>query len=260
MTLAAMLDRAPGRYSVFAKNLRTGKTVAYRETDVLPSASLIKVPIMIEIFRRVEEEHLSLDRRLLMRAEDQVGGSGVLSDLTAGTRYRLRDLTTLMITVSDNTATNLLIDYLGTDSVNATLAHLGCHSTRLIRRLERVPSERNGVNQTTSYDMSRLMELIAGGQAVSEAASLRMLRLLERCQGPLAIAPPLPPPPALPGEPPARRVAHKTGGLSDARHDSGIVYAGRLVYVATLMSHGAPERQLAETLARLSRLLPRLLR
>ncbi|PSR31588.1 MAG: hypothetical protein C7B46_16760 [Sulfobacillus benefaciens] len=260
MNFATWLDAAPGRYGVFALNLVNGKSVSYHEKDVFPSASTIKVPIMIEVFRRVEEDHLSLDSLLTLRAEDQVGGSGILFDLTPGSAYSLRDLTTLMITVSDNTATNLLIDYLGVDAVNATMRRLGAHDTVLERRLQRVPVERPTVNRTTPYDLALMMERLAKGECVSLAVSERMVSLLKQCQGPISIT-------ALEarsyfcGQPPTVTVAHKTGSLSNANHDAGIVYShDGLAYVAAIMSEGAPHDTLAPVLRRIGRALPQLLR
>lgn len=256
MEWTRILDQAPGRYGLYAKNLHTGAVVAYHEKEIFPSASLIKVPIMVEVFRRFEEANQSLDELLPMRAEDQVGGSGVLKDLTPGTRYCIRDLTTLMITVSDNTATNLLIDFLGVDSVNLTLARLGLRDTELVRKLQRVPAERSTFNRTTAWDMATLMERLATGTAIAQAASERMIALLTRCQGPISIGP-APLEPAWPGQPPRIVIAHKTGSLTDARHDAGIVYLPRQAYVAAILSQGAPGAKLAGTLAKVGRMLPR---
>jgi beta-lactamase class A len=251
--LATMLQTAPGQWGVYAQNLVSGQEVRWQEHAVFPSASTIKVPILVELLRRVEEEHLSLDRCLIMRHEDQVGGSGVLVDLTPGTRWRLRDLATLMITVSDNTATNLLIDYLGVEAVNRTLRRLGLHDTHLVRRLERLPVAEGPGNRTTAADLGHLMRLVATGRCISQAVSDHVVRLLARCQGPLLIAPP-PSRPRFRGEPPAIRVAHKTGSLMDARHDAGIVYrVGRAPYVAVILSQGAPDEVLRRVAVRVGR-------
>lgn len=253
--LAHILDKQPGRYGIYAKNLRTGTTIAYNEHLSFPSASLIKVPIMIEIFRRVEEDNLSLDQTLTLRAEDRVPGSGVLHDLTPGTSYVLRDLTTLMITVSDNTATNLLIDYCGVETINHTTQSLGAHNTELVRKLQRVPAIRPTTNRTTAYDIALLMEHIARGTAISQAASQAMAHVLRRCQSPLRIGP-SPSEPQYSGQPERIVAAHKTGSLSDACHDAGIMYLPKVSYVAAILSHGAPEDRLARTVSRIGRRFP----
>ncbi len=254
MTLSSELARIPGHVGLYAKNLDTQKIIAWHESEVFASASLIKVPILAELFRRVEEEGLNLDETLTLHQEDQVPGSGVLKDLTTGTRYPLRDLATLMITVSDNTATNLLIDYLGIEPVNALIRRLGLLHTALERRLERVPVQRRLLNRTTAYDMTRLMELIAQGQVIAVAASSRMVDLLARCQAPQALAPFAREAPYIGSLPPIR-VAHKTGSLAQARHDSGIIYTQKGVLVATIMTEGAPESVLQKHLYRIGRAL-----
>jgi len=252
MSLESTLKNLSGEFSIYAKNLQTDQIITFREHVVFPSASLIKVPIMAEVFRRVEEEHLSLDETLILAAEDQVPGSGVLMDLTPGLRLSLRDLTMLMITVSDNTATNMLIDFLGVDSVNELMRRIGLTHTALERRLERVPVERPRVNRTSAYDMSRLMELLSRGELISVNVCRRMVKILERCQGPVAIAP-ISSEESFIGQIPPVRVAHKTGSLSQARHDSGIVFDGRHVYVVTIMSQGAPAEDLLKNIRRLGR-------
>lgn len=259
MTLESLVAQLPGQYGIFARNLNTGQTIAMGEHQVFPSASLIKVPILAEVLRRVEEEGLSLDETLVMRAEDQVPGSGVLKDLTPGTRYTLRDLSMLMITVSDNTATNLLIDYLTVDSVNALLRRLGLPQTSLERRLERVPAQVTRVNRTTAHEMARLMELVATGQLISQDVSRRMIDRLQRCQAPYAFAPPIEDPRYI-GQLPAIQVAHKTGSLAQARHDCGIVFHAKGVFVASILSQGAPASQLQDRIHRIGQFIFRRLR
>jgi beta-lactamase class A len=255
-SLMTALTHAPARVALWARRLPDGPVVSYRADEVFPSASLIKLAVLVEVFRRFEEEGYPLDRRLRMTAEDQVGGSGVLQDLATPSYWSVRDLVTLMITVSDNTATNLLIDHLGVDRINATASALGLSQTRLVRRLERLPVPRGPeYNQTTAADMGRLLYAMARGQVVSLAASRRMLALLERCQGPLCIA--APPRPRWAGSalPPALRVAHKTASLADARHDAGVVAGPHGAYVAAVLMQGAPEARLRRFGERLGRLL-----
>ncbi len=257
MTLDTLLAKAPGRFGVYVQDLDSGGVLAHNPDQIFPSASTIKVPIMAELYRRVEHDRVSLDDRLVMRQEDQVGGSGVLQDLTAGNTFCLRDLMTLMITVSDNTATNLLIDYLGPDPINQMIRHLGMKNTQLVRRLQRMPTDQpDTYNHTTAFDLSLLMQKLAQGAVVSQLASEHMVRLLGRCQGPVSIVDRVQGGRHL-GEPGPVTVAHKTGSLDQARHDTGIVYrSGRGAYVATILSQGAPFDQLEKTMGQLARYLP----
>lgn len=237
-SLTNSLSSSNAVFGVFAKNLETQSVLAFHEHDIFPSASLIKVPILVELYRRVENFRLHLGEVLVMRQEDQVGGSGILKDLTPDTKYSLRDLAMLMITVSDNTATNLLIDYLGIDNINQGIYDLGLTHTELVRKLQRIPIERSTVNHTTAYDMSLLMEKIARGQVISHISCQAIVSILLRCQAPVSIAPAAPSPSFI-GECESIRVAHKTGSLSDACHDSGIVYTPHKTYVATVLSQKA---------------------
>ncbi len=255
MNMESIIATAPGTYAWCAKNLNTGEVLSYRDREVYPSASLIKVPILAELFRRVEEEGLSLDETLLLRKEDQVPGSGVMQDLTPGTRFLLRDLAMLMITVSDNSATNLLIDFLTVSAVNGLIRRLGLTHTVLERRLQRIPVAREQINRTSAYDMTRLMELLAQGRVISFDVSRRMIDMLSRCQAPQVLAPQIPEPEYL-EQPPRIQVAHKTGSLSQARHDSGIVYTARnQVLAITILSQGAPEPTLQKYLNRIGQKL-----
>ncbi len=258
MQLQELIGTLVGRYGIYAKNLTTQKTFIFHGDEIFPSASVIKVPILIELYRQVEESHLSLDHVLVMRQEDQVGGSGVLKDLTPSTEYCLRDLATLMVTVSDNTATNLLIDHLGVDKINATLRHLGAEKTELVRKLQRVPAETHSrINHTCAYDMALLMDKLATGTAISLAVSEEMVSLLSRCQGPVSIA-------KTPSDSPFIGkndviIAHKIGSLSNACHDVGIVYSPQINYVAAILSEGAPYSTLLTNTKRIGSHLARAL-
>lgn len=243
--LDTLLAEAPGDWSWHAVRFSDQKTLSHGAEVEVPSASLIKVPIMIELFRRVEHEHLNLDATVPMRQEDQVGGSGVMGHLATPREWCLRDLVTLMIIVSDNTATNLLIDLLGVDPVNATLQSLGIEHTRLLRRLMRIPTGIEGMNHTTARDMTTLMDLLAHGKAISVLASQHMVAIMERCQADPVIA--LAPKPGLGlvREPENRVVAHKTGLLDNLVGDSGIVMWPGEGYAATVIGRGAPHQELA---------------
>lgn len=258
MLAESLIAKLPGRYAIYAKDLESDAVLAYHEHDIFPSASTIKVPIMAEVYRRVEDEHASLDDMLIMRREDQVGGSGVLQDLSQGASFSIRDLTTLMITVSDNTATNLLIDYLGLGKINQMIQRLGMKNTELVRRLQRIPAERpDTFNHTTAYDLSLVMEKLARGQCVSQLASEHMVNILSRCQGPISLIDKTRSGRYV-GQPRSVAVAHKTGSLDQARHDTGIVYReGGRVYVATVLSEGAPFDQLTKAMSQIARNLPR---
>jgi len=155
-----------------------------------PTASTIKTAVMIEAYQQSADGRLPFDTALTLHTSDVVGGSGVLRDMHAGLTLTVADAVQLMIGLSDNTATNLLIARLGTASVNARLDSYGLTSTRLFRptfrdgRPDVLPDlEREfGLGMTTPREMAKLMALIATGRAVNADASKAMLTTLRRQQ------------------------------------------------------------------------------
>jgi beta-lactamase class A len=155
-----------------------------------PTASTIKTAVMLEAYRQAEEGRLPLDTVLTLREADKVGGSGVLRSLHEGLAVTVSDLVYLMIALSDNTATNMLIGRLGTARIDDGLTAAGFTETRLFRPTFRdghadvFPElERQfGLGMTTPREMAGLMALIANGNAVSPAASQAMLATLRKQQ------------------------------------------------------------------------------
>src|SRR6476659_5620594 len=179
-----------GQIGVAARNLGTGEELAVNGDTRFPTASTIKTAVMLEAYRQAAESGLSFDTPIALREEDKVGGSGVLRDLQPGLPVTVGDLVRLMIVLSDNTATNMLIGRLGTATVDRTLDAYGLSNTRLFRPTFRdghpdvMPElEREfGLGMTTPREMARLMALIAEGTAVNPTASAAMLATLRRQQ------------------------------------------------------------------------------
>ncbi len=249
-TIETIAREAGGTVAVVARDLGTGEQVAINPAEPFYAASVIKLPIMVEVFRQAAAGRFALGDRRVLRAEDQVGGSGVLQDLSPGLKLPVIDLVTLMITVSDNTATNMLIDLVGSENVNRTMADLGLTGSRLYNKLQVVPAQRAGTNTITAADMALLLEHIARGTAVSQRACLEMIRILKRQQYQDGIPAGLPPQvddvmQELGGIP-RWEVAHKTGWIPGIEHDAGIVYyreGGRSgAFVLVVFTRGIPDR------------------
>ena len=186
-----------GRVSVFAKNLDTGQTYTYSGDERVPTASTIKVAVMIEAFARVSERRAKWTDQLVLTKAARYGGSGVLPELGDGLRLTLRDCVNLMMVVSDNTATNMVLDYLTTDSVNARMSSLGFKATRLMRRIggggesregKDPENKRFGLGATTPHEMVQILERLDRGEIVNTAASKEMIELMKREQVRYAIA------------------------------------------------------------------------
>ena len=145
------------------------------------AASTIKVPIMIEAYRQIERRALSLDDQYSLRDEDRIPGSGVLGHLHAGLDLTLDDILYLMIAVSDNTATNLVIDRVGLDAVNATMQSLGMTNSILGRRiLGHLPKEGDPENWATPSDFALAIQAIVAGDAAEPESCARMLETLQQ--------------------------------------------------------------------------------
>jgi len=208
----------PGRVSYYYKDLITGKSAAHNEHEPLIAASVIKIPVMIELMRQLEEG--SLDREMLIevRDTDRVPICGVLTFFHTGTMLNPMDLCWLMITISDNMATNLLIDLLGIDNINATLRRLGLTDCILRRKLFEQRSEYRALRNTISAgEIGLLLEQMYRGELISPQASKLMLDILsaQQCSNkfPLLL--------------PDIHIAHKTGEDDGITHDCGIFYARR---------------------------------
>jgi len=177
--VGAVVKAFRGQMGVAAMELRTGETIGVDADSRFPTASTIKTAVMIEAWQQAADGRLSMDTPLTLRDADKVGGAGVLRGLHDGLALTLADLIHLMIELSDNTATNLLIERVGTARVNERLESYGLRETKLFRptfrdgRPDVLPDlEREfGLGMTTPREMARLMAVIAEGKAVNRAAS-----------------------------------------------------------------------------------------
>lgn len=231
-----------------ARNLLTGEEIVINADARFPTASVIKTAVMVEAHHQASRGTLSLDTTIPLHQGDRVGGSGVLHGLSEGIALPVRDLIHLMIVVSDNTATNLLVNRLGTKYVEARLVALGLAHTKLFRptfrdgKADIFPEleKEFGLGMSTPREMAKLMELIATGGAVDQGASTAMLETLRRQQDRAMI------PRLLPGN---LQVGNKTGTDSEKladqrgrrgaiRVDAGIVTGDGVRYVIAVFTRG----------------------
>ena len=148
----------------------------------MPTASLIKVPVLVSLYQAVHQGLISLTDRIRYREDQRCLGSGVLIHLTPGVEMAVRDAAVLMIIISDNVATNMMIDLVGLEQVNETMRRLGLDKTMLFQRLgdTKAGLDARKMSVSTGREMARLLELIARHQAVSPEASEDMLRIMRR--------------------------------------------------------------------------------
>jgi len=186
------LKQFKGTVKLFAKNLDTGAVYELGGDDQVATASTIKIAIMVEAFARVAEGKAKWTDELVLTKEKKVGGSGILQEFSDGLRLTFRDGVSMMMIMSDNTATNLVIDVLTSDAINARMESLGIKETRLMRRVfgggesvegKKEENKRFGLGRTTPHEMVTLLEKLERGEIISPAASKEMIELMKREQG-----------------------------------------------------------------------------
>ena len=224
-----------GHLGFVAKNLRTGEVIGVNGSERFPTASLIKLPIMAAFFDRVDSGYLDPRQRVMLTAADKKPGSGILQFLSDSLSCTLRDAVRLMIDLSDNTATNLVLDRLGATHeerlgiVNSFLASRGLTNTRLLNRLYSVETKKNtpeairyGIGVATPEDIVLLLEQLYDSTLVSRSSCGEMCAILgTQFYGEMI-------PRLLPvWEVPSIRIAHKTGGIAETKVDAGLVFSDR---------------------------------
>jgi len=253
------LGRVAGTFGLSYRHLGTGEEFAHNPDGLFYACSVIKVPIMAEVFRQAEKGLLHLGRPVPIARHDQVGGSGVLQYLTPGTELSVLDLITLMIVVSDNTATNLLLDIIGLDATTAFMRELGLPNIRVYHKLQVVAADRQDVNVISPGDMTRLMTLLSQNKVVSMHASIQMIRILKQQQFNEHLTKYLPLEPAehrATGALPPIEVAHKNGWIGGVRHETGLFYLPGQEYVLTVCTKDAKDDRAAdEAIAQVGRMV-----
>lgn len=238
-----------GRIGVSVKNLESGEAASLNGDELFPTASVFKIPVIVEFYKQLESGILSLDGKIILKNEDMVPGSGILKELSEGLELTYRDLIELMMILSDNTATDLIVDKVGIDNVNSTLKELGLEKTKIVVGcreilfdligLNNLPTEEKtidlyreksvgavtkgswslGVDNndiTTPNEMLTLLEMIARGEAASPKSCEAILATMKKCQtGAYRLVKYLP----------KDKIdfAHKTGSLPGIRNDVGMI-------------------------------------
>ncbi len=220
--LMPLIRAHQGKVAVAVKPLGSGESFRYHADDVMPTASLIKFPVMIEAYRQAADKQVDLDSFITLKKQDKVGGSGILYyHFSDGDTFKLRDAIRLMIVFSDNTATNLVLDAIGIGATAATMEKMGYPNTKIHSKVSRRDtsvfperSKQYGLGSTTPDEMIRLFEAVYRKQILSPAACDAMLETLRICDDKDKFPRFLPP---------QTKVAFKTGSLADTRTAAGII-------------------------------------
>ncbi|HEX6912431.1 MAG TPA: serine hydrolase [Longimicrobium sp.] len=221
-TLEGIIQPYEGTVGISIQDLATGETLSIRGDEKFPSASLIKVSVLVALLDEVRRGTLRLDDPLTMIARDRVGGSGVLQHLHGGLQLTVEDAARLMIVISDNTATNLLLDKVPMRAVWAKMDSLGLPATRIHSKtflrstsVAMDSSVRYGLGVTTPDETVRLFALLHRGRAVSPALDSLAISILRQNEDWNKLVRWLPD---------GASAAHKTGDVDQSRNDCGILY------------------------------------
>ena len=215
-----LIGTVEGEVGFLVKNLASGETFAHNETTVFSSASIIKVPILVALLDAADKGQVDLNAISVVSPSDVVGGCGIIQILSEKLPLTLLDHATLMIDLSDNTATNQIISVVGMDNINAACRELGLNDTVLGRKLMDFEAKKQGKDNFTSCrDMLTLFEKLHNN---SEKYALALKLLKQQLLNDLL--------PANTGF--KFDFAHKTGELPGVRHDVGIMYLDVPVFVA----------------------------
>jgi beta-lactamase class A len=229
-----------GKVSLYAKNLDTGETYALNGDERVRTASTIKIAVMIEAFARVAEGKAKWTDEVTLTKEKKVSGSGILFELSDNLHLTLRDALNLMMMLSDNTATNLVLDVLTTDAVNARMESLGFKQIKINRKVGsggdsaagRDPENKKyGLGVATPHEMVQVMEKLERGEIISPAVSKEMIELMKKEQARYAIGRSMSDVP----------MASKYGALDRLRSAVGILYSKKGKIAMAISCDDMPE-------------------
>ena len=222
-SMKPLIEAHGGDVAVCIRHLETGEQFVWRGDEIQPTASLIKMPVMVAAYRMVDSKELDPAKMIALEETDKVPGSGILTThFSSGLQLSLRDAIRLMIRYSDNTATNLVVDEIGLPTTAATMESLGFPQTRLNSRVYRgetsIAPDRSklyGLGSTTANETVNLLEQLHKGTAASSESCKAMLDHLLACDDKTMLVSQLPD---------GTKVAHKSGAVSESRCNAGIIY------------------------------------
>ena len=236
----ALVAAFKGNVSLYAKNLDTGETYTLNGDNRVRTASTIKIAIMIEAFARVNEGKAKWTDEVVLTKDKKVSGSGILFELSDNLHLTLRDAVNLMMMLSDNTATNLVLDVLTTDAVNARMESLGFKNIKINRKVmsggesqagKDPENKKYGLGFATPHEMVLVMEKLERGEIISAAVSKEMIELMKSEQGRYAIGRSLWDLP----------MASKYGALDRLRSSIAIVYSKKGKIAMAISCDDMPE-------------------
>jgi beta-lactamase class A len=234
-----------GIFGIAIEDLSNGHAFLLNADETFPTASTIKIAILAELYRQAQQGKLKLTDTYTLQQSDLVGGSGISNALTPGTtKLTLRDVAALMISVSDNSMTNVLIGRVGLDNVNSLLDSLNLTHTRLRRKMMDIRAAAEGrENVATPRELMLLLEALYRGKVLNKQFTDDFFNLLSTPKSSYI-------PRELPED---LRIANKPGELEGVRNDCGLIFTGNRPYILCVMStYLRNERAAGDAISRIS--------
>ena len=234
-----------GVMGVAIEDLSTGQTFFLNPDEILPQASSIKIAVLADLYRQHQDGKAKLEDPYIVNAADLVPDSNIMGGLTPGvTRVTNRDLATMMVAVSDNSAANVLIDRLRMENVNAFLESLGLHQIRLRRKMMDLKAAAEGrENVATPREMMTFLDVLFHNKVLNQALTDDFFKILATPKDSWI-------PRYLPED---LKIANKPGSLEGVRNDSGVVFASRPYILCIMTTYLRSEREGEEAIAQVSR-------
>lgn len=245
--ILALVEAFNGRIAYKIEN-GLGDTIGYHENESFQSASLIKIPMIIEGYRQSEQKKLYLNQPVTIPSGEVTGGSGVLHVLSNKVFLTVEDLLTLMITVSDNTSTNMMMNLLGFEEINQCIKELGLKNTVLERKMQDFKALKEGRDNTISAeDTITCLKAIHTGNFLTKESREKILHVFDNQQLRDKL-------PSLMGR--GVKVASKTGGIRGVAHDCAIIRSEtQTVYAAVLTEDMKSEEESRQVISKIGKLI-----
>ena len=223
--LDELIKKENGYFSIGIKDLKTGETIYINDTQI-KSASVIKVFVMAAAYKKIKEGKLDPKKTITLTSDMKVGGTGILQGMKNGTKKTMEELIELMITVSDNTASNMVVRELGFDYINKTIAEIGCKDTKLGYYF--ILTAPKGVRNTISVrDLNLFYEMLYTNSYLGKEYDQKMIKIMSKVSNKTKLVSLLPK---------GTVVAHKTGCIIAHEHDAGIVFGPKKDYLISVLA------------------------
>ena len=248
LQLQSIVDASPFLTGLMAVDLTTGDSFSINQDIVFAQASAIKIPILLEVYKQARENKFALTDTRPLLSTNTVAGSGILNSMADPVSLSIRNYCMLMIGLSDNSATNTLIELVGIQNINSTMQALGLKNTRVQRRMIDQPASlRNEENISTPAEAVKILKLLYDGKFIDKAVSDEILLTLQKN--------PVENSKIAKGIPSSVKIAFKPGGMGGVSTEWGIVYLAKRPYAVAVMENYKAGSASPESIANISKTL-----